>query len=111
RPLLDEALDELGEEDRHALLLRFFEQQNLAEVGAALGLAEDTARKRVSRALDKLRGRLVSRGITTTAASLTVAITAYGAETVPAGLAGKAASTALAAGGMAGSIKGVFAIM
>ncbi len=58
RPLLDEALDRLNRTDRDALLLRFFEQHSLAEIGRALGTNEDAARKRVSRALEKLRADL-----------------------------------------------------
>ena len=54
-PLLDEALAALGETDRQAVLLRFFDNKSLAEVGKSLGMGEDTARKRVSRALEKLR--------------------------------------------------------
>ena len=53
-PLLDEALATLGEKDRQAVLLRFFENKSLVEVGNAFGAGEDTARKRVSRALEKL---------------------------------------------------------
>ncbi len=55
RPLLDEALDRLGRRDRDALLLRFFEQRSLADIGTTLGLSEEAARKRVSRALEKVR--------------------------------------------------------
>jgi hypothetical protein len=62
-PVLDEALSELGEKDRNAVLLRFFEQKNLAEVGHALGIGEDGARRRIERALDKLRGMLGSAGL------------------------------------------------
>ena len=54
-PMLDEALDELGRTDRDALVLRFFDQRSLAEVGHALGSNEEAARKRVARALEKLR--------------------------------------------------------
>ncbi|HZR19798.1 MAG TPA: sigma-70 family RNA polymerase sigma factor [Verrucomicrobiae bacterium] len=99
RPILDEVLDELEEEDRHALLLRFFGQQNLAEVGAALGLTEDTARKRVSRALEKLRQLLSSRSITTTTAALSLVLTTRGVEVIPAGLASQFVHSALAAAG------------
>ena len=63
-PILDEALARLGDKDRNALLLRFFEQKNLVEVGQSLGIGEDGARKRVERALDKLRGLLGQRGVT-----------------------------------------------
>lgn len=112
RPMLDEILDELNEEDRHALLLRFFEQQSLAEVGATMGLAEDAARKRVARALEKLRELLASRGITTTVAALTLLLATHGAETVPAGLAGTLTRTALAgAGATAGSTMGIISLL
>ena len=59
-PLLDGALAALGEKDRHAVLLRFFENKSLAEIGADLATNEDTAGKRVSRALEKLRKYLSS---------------------------------------------------
>ena len=54
RPALDEALDKLSQTDRDALLLRFFEQRSLAEIGSTLGTNEDAAGKRVKRALEKL---------------------------------------------------------
>src|SRR5579872_167208 len=54
-PLLDEALDRLQREDRDAILLRFFEERSLADIGTALRSNEDAARKRVNRALEKLR--------------------------------------------------------
>ncbi len=87
RPLLDEALDRLDKTDRDALLLRFFEQQSLAEVGAKLGSNEDAARKRINRALEKLRAILAGHGVTTTAAALSSAIPTHAIQTVPAGLA------------------------
>lgn len=51
-PLLDEAINELGNADRMAILLRFFEQQDFRSVAEALGSNEDAARMRVNRALD-----------------------------------------------------------
>ena len=54
-PLLDDAMNSLGEDDRAALLLRFFENKSLREVGTALGVSDDTAQKRVTRALERLR--------------------------------------------------------
>jgi len=96
RPLLDGALDELNREDRDALLLRFMEQRSLAEVGRALGTNEDAARKRVSRALEKLRKHLVHRGVTTTAAALSVVISANAVQVAPVGLATTLTSVSLA---------------
>ena len=55
RPTLDDAMHELKETDREAVLLRYFENRPFAEVGAKLGLNENAARMRVERALEKLR--------------------------------------------------------
>jgi RNA polymerase sigma factor (sigma-70 family) len=85
-PILDAAMADLPEPDYDALVLRFFQNQDLRTVGRALGVSEDTAQKRVARALDKLRERLIGRGLTTTAAALSVAITANGVHAAPAGL-------------------------
>jgi RNA polymerase sigma factor (sigma-70 family) len=94
RPVIDEAMHELNQGERDAVLLRFFEKRQLGEVGAKLGVSEDAARKRVDRALEKLRELLASRGVTSTSAAL-VAI--LGANTVAAAPVGMAASIAGAA--------------
>ena len=60
---LDGCLSQLSESDRNAILLRFFESRSLAEVGTALGVAEDAARKRVRRALDRLHSLLINAGV------------------------------------------------
>src|SRR6266404_4969956 len=64
-PLLDEALLSLRETDRTALLLRFYESQSLRDVGTAFGVSEDTARKRVQSALEKLAEFFKRRGFKT----------------------------------------------
>lgn len=95
-PHLDAALETLGEQDRQALLLRFFENKSLAEVGVSLGTGEDTARKRVARALDKLHRYFDRRGITCTAALLAAALATHGTQAAPAALAKTVAAVALA---------------
>lgn len=62
-PLLDDAVDKLGESDRNALLLRYFENKTLREVGSALGVSDDTAQKRITRAIDRLRKWFAHEGI------------------------------------------------
>jgi len=102
RPVLDAAIDQLKPEDRQAILLRFFEQQDLRAVGEALGSSENAAQKRVSRALEELRLLLQHRGVTLSVAALGSALVAEAATAVPAGLAASIATTALvgaAAGG------------
>lgn len=96
RPLLDELILELREQDREALALRFFEQRPFAEVGAALRLTEDAARKRVDRAVEKLRARLVERGVTSTVGAVTFALGEGAASAAPVGLAAQIAGTAMA---------------
>lgn len=86
QPLLDEALSALPEGDRQAVLLRYFSGQAFAEIGARLGVSDDTAQKRVSRALDKLRELLKHRGVTVSGGTLAAAVSVAGAETAPAGL-------------------------
>jgi len=96
RPVIDSALGDLKEGDRDALLLRFFQSRTLAEVGDALGLSENAARMRVDRALDKLHGLLVRRGIKSTATALGVVLAGQLATAAPATLAATVTTTALA---------------
>ncbi len=98
RPFLDEALGELEDPDRDAVALRFFEGRAFADVGRALALSEEAARKRVDRALDKLAAVLARRGVKSTAAAVG-AVLAYPLGAAPAGLAGAVAGAALGAGG------------
>jgi len=103
RPVLAEALHELKETERTALVLRFLENRSLQEVGAALGLQENAARMRVDRAMDKLRVLLARRGITSTASGLAAALALGVVTPAPQALAVTIASTALASGAAAGS--------
>jgi len=94
-PLLDEAVGQLKETDRDAVLLRFFKNLSHQEVGAALGLGEDAARKRVDRALEKLREYFARRGVTASSAILTSAILENSVQAAPLGLVAQATTAAL----------------
>lgn len=107
RPVLDEVMGDLDEEDRDAVALRFFEERSFAEVGSAFRISEDAARKRVTRALDQLHSLLARRGVTSTTAALGVALANQVSATAPAGLAQLVTSFALATGG-AGAGAGAF---
>ncbi len=87
RPVLDQAMGELGERDRDAVMLRFYEGRPFAEVGRKLQLTDDAARRRVERALDKLRTLLEQRGVTSTTAALTATLASQAAGAPPVGLA------------------------
>ncbi len=69
-PIIDAALDALNSEDRSAILLRFYEGASHREIGQQLGVKEDTARVRVARALEKLRGQLGKRQVAVTTTML-----------------------------------------
>ena len=98
-PVLDEAMHALRTADRDAVLLRYFENKSLADVGAALGVTEDAARVRVNRALDKLRALLAKQGITFGAALLATAVVENSVQAAPTALAAKV--SVLAAKGVA----------
>lgn len=98
RPLLDNALGELPEADRHALVLRFLQDRSFKAVAETLATSEDAARMRVGRALDRLREVLAKRGVLTTSDALDGALANYAVVAAPAALiAVIAASTATAA--------------
>ena len=46
-PLLEDAMGQLGDQDRAAVVLRFFGGKSFAEVAAAAGVSENAAKKRV----------------------------------------------------------------
>ncbi|HAO80486.1 MAG TPA: hypothetical protein DCQ92_16255 [Verrucomicrobia subdivision 3 bacterium] len=98
RPVLDEALDSLGDEDREALLLRYFKNQDFRAVGLALGISDDTAQKRVSRAVERLREFFSKRNVTIGASGLVVLISANAIQAAPVGLAATISAAAILAG-------------
>jgi len=116
-PLLDQALVQLGEKDRQAVLLHFFQKKTFSEVGRFLGMSEETARKRTNRALEKLRKIFSKRGVHSTTAILAGAISANSAAiAAPALLAKSVTAVAMAKGATAtGStlilVKGALKIM
>ena len=86
-PVLDEAMGALGDTDRAAVLLRYFENKSLREVGQALGTSDDAAQKRLSRAVDRLRKLLIQRGVSVSATGLAVLLSANAVQAAPVGLA------------------------
>lgn len=82
-PHLHAALDRLKPADREAVLLRFVQEQSLAEVGACLGVSENTARMRIQRALEKVRAHLGKMGVAVTVASLAALLEAHSAQAAP----------------------------
>lgn len=102
RTALDEAMHELKESDREAILLRYFENLAMGQVGERLGLSENTARMRVDRAVERLRSFLDRRGIKTSA-GLCAALSTHAVQAAPAGLSASLISTSLATAGASGA--------
>ncbi|HEY1790235.1 MAG TPA: sigma-70 family RNA polymerase sigma factor [Verrucomicrobiae bacterium] len=96
RSVLDEAMHELKQAEREAILLRYFEDRPFGQLGATFGLNENAARMRVERALEKLRGIFARRGIVTVGALASV-ISANAVQLAPANLAAAVTTTSLAA--------------
>jgi RNA polymerase sigma factor (sigma-70 family) len=82
-PLLDEAMHALDDTDRTAVLLRYFENKSLREVGATLGTSENAAQKRLGRAVERLREFFTKRGVTVGASGLVVVISANAVQAAP----------------------------
>ena len=95
KPLLDEALDSLDDDDREALLLRYFKNQDYRSIGAALGVSDDAAQKRVSRAVDQLREHFSKRNMAIGSGALGVLLAANAVQAAPAGLAATISTAAL----------------
>jgi RNA polymerase sigma factor (sigma-70 family) len=86
-PMLDVALEHLGNRERNAVLLRFFEAKSLKEVGDALRASEAASQKIVERALKKLRTFFTKRGIVLSAATLMGVLSAHSVQAAPPTLA------------------------
>jgi RNA polymerase sigma factor (sigma-70 family) len=115
-PLLDEAMAWLGKTDRAVLALRYFENKSASEIGRTLKLNEEAAKKRVSRALEKLRKFFTKRGVRSTAEIIAGAISANSVQAVPVALAKTVTVIAVAKGAAASVstltlIKGALKIM
>lgn len=115
-PLLDGAMDKLGQKDHDALVLRFFENRNFKEIGAAMGASEDAAKMRVSRALEKLRNYFTKRGVDSTAAAIAENISAHSVQAAPVAIAKSVTALALAKGATASAstltlLKGALKVM
>ena len=100
-PVLDDAIANLGETDRHAILLRFFERKELKEVGQAIGSSEEAAKKRVARAVEKLRAFFTRRGVVLSSTVLTSALTVNAVQAAPPGLSISVTAAIAANGGTA----------
>jgi RNA polymerase sigma factor (sigma-70 family) len=106
--LLDEGIARLRKSDRNAIFLKFFEKKSHREIAGAMGISEEAAAKRVSRAIEKLRDYFRRRGIAVTSAAIGSTLAVEATHSAPQGLAatvessssGSTAAVALSKGAM-----------
>jgi RNA polymerase sigma factor (sigma-70 family) len=113
-PLLDEGMAKLADKDRTALVMRFFEKKTAREVATAQRIDESAAQKRVSRALEKLRGFFLQRGVTLSVTAMTSIVMAHSVQAAPGGLAITVVAAAKGSAATASTlalVKGVLNIM
>jgi RNA polymerase sigma factor (sigma-70 family) len=115
-PLLGGAMEQLGQKDHDAVVLRFFEGKSFQEIGTAFGASENAAKKRVAYALEKLRKYFSKRGVILPVAVITAAISANSVQAAPSVLAKAATAVAMAKGATASGstltlIKGALKVM
>lgn len=100
-PQVDSALNEIPEADRHAVVLRYLQRNSFREIGMRLGITEEAAKKRVSRALERLREQLRRRGIAVTAGAMGASLSIHAAPAAPEGVLEGVLKIASSGGGSA----------
>ncbi len=103
-PVLDDAMAELNDAEREAVVLRYFQNLDFHAVGRALHVSDDTAQKRVSRAVERLRELIAKRGVTVGGSGLMILLAANSVQAAPIGLG----ATMLAVATKAGAAKAAF---
>ena len=116
RPCWTKRCCALRQTDRDALVLRYFEGRSLNEIGFALGASEEAVKKRVNRALEKLRAFFNKRGVSLNHGHHAGAISANSVHAAPVALAKSMSAAAIAKGAAASDstltlIKGALKIM
>lgn len=97
---LDQAVASLSERDRSAILLRFYEARSVRDVSGRLGISEDAAKKRIGRAVEKMRRFLLKRGVGVAGVGLMALLSEKTVEAAPAMLGASVLKTVrLAASG------------
>lgn len=97
-PLLDDALACLRKKEHDAVVLRYFEEKELRQVGVAMGIGEDAARMRVNRGVEKLRRFFIKRGVTLSSTAIAAAVAGSSIQAAPPGLAAAISAAALSGG-------------
>lgn len=99
-PLLDQAIDQLRASEREVIVRRYLEGQDFSRIGEALGISDDAAQKRATRAFGRLNRFFNQKaGVTVSSTALAAGISQHCVEAAPVvclQIAGKAAYTGIA---------------
>lgn len=95
---LDAALDSLSSNDREAVILRYFNNQTLEQIGRVQRVNPSTVQRRIERALAHLGYQLKRNGIVTAPAALAGTLAAVGMCTAPSKATAGLTALATAAG-------------
>jgi RNA polymerase sigma factor (sigma-70 family) len=98
---IDGALLRLRQRDRQLLMLHYFDGFTLAEAAAKLAISHEAARKRLHRALGRLRSLLRREGVSLTEAAVPSALAAITSS------AGAVKASSLASAAVAGGADGI----
>src|SRR5207245_7335213 len=90
-------------------LLRSFDPKPMRDIGRTLGVSEDAAKMRLSRAIDRLRTQLKLRGVTCAAGALSGLLTERSLEAAPSQLVASLSAAKFAAG--AATALGAFSLL
>lgn len=112
-PMLDEMVGQLRTSDRQAVLMRFYEKMTFPQIGQALQISEEAARKRVERAVDQLRESFARKGVATGAGALAATLGANVTHPASAAVIGaaSAAQGGVAVGSVAKSVGLIMTLM
>jgi uncharacterized protein (TIGR03435 family) len=115
-PHLETAMSKLTERDRALLVLRFSADNSGPEAAALLGIREDAAHKRMTRAIEKLRKFFAQRGVTLSGAAIAGTVSANSVQGAPVALVKTISVIAVAKGAAATTstltlVKGALKIM
>ena len=69
---IDDVLSSLKKSEQELVICRYVEERDYAEIGKRFGFTSEAARKRIARAVEKMRKVLEKRGVTVSTSALAV---------------------------------------
>jgi RNA polymerase sigma factor (sigma-70 family) len=101
---LDDGLAALRESDRQLIVMRYLQERSVRDISLLLGISENTAAKRLQRALGRIRVYFRGRGITVEEAALGAALAGFKQGSIPAQLGARILQIANSGAGASGGV-------